>query len=79
EIPNPQSEVEEIPNSVVNIIYKSLQKDPEKRYKSTLDLIFDLENSLNPKFLNQSLFNPKNLQEKKNFSWFIQSKFFLVS
>ncbi|MFA7699778.1 serine/threonine-protein kinase [Mycoplasmopsis synoviae] len=79
EIPNPQSEVEEIPNSVVNIIYKALQKDPEKRYKSTLDLIFDLENSLNPKFLNQSLFNPKNLQEKKNFSWFIQSKFFLVS
>ena len=46
EIPSPRDYVSEIPVSVEQIVYKSCQKSPDRRYQSMGELIIDLKKSL---------------------------------
>lgn len=46
EMPSPRDYVSEIPVSVEQIVYKSCQKSPDRRYQSMGELIIDLKKSL---------------------------------
>lgn len=46
EMPSPREYVSEIPVSVEQIVYKSCQKSPDRRYQSMGELIVDLKKSL---------------------------------
>ena len=46
EMPSPRDYVSEVPVSVEQIVYKSCQKSPDRRYQSMGELIIDLKKSL---------------------------------
>ncbi|NBI29607.1 Stk1 family PASTA domain-containing Ser/Thr kinase [Chengkuizengella marina] len=45
-----------IPQSVENIVLKSMQKNPEQRYQSASQMLYDLESCLLPEKLNENKF-----------------------
>ncbi|MDP5273369.1 Stk1 family PASTA domain-containing Ser/Thr kinase [Chengkuizengella axinellae] len=46
-----------IPQSVENVVLKSMQKNPEQRYQSAKEMLLDLETSLSPEKMNEQKFS----------------------
>ncbi|WP_339063434.1 Stk1 family PASTA domain-containing Ser/Thr kinase [Tepidibacillus marianensis] len=56
----------EIPQSVENIILKSLEKDPTKRYPSTKEMLHDLETSLDPQRINEPRISLQSIEDDED-------------
>lgn len=56
EIPSPKNIVENLPQSIENIIIKATAKDPLHRYNSVQEMEEDLQTALNPERLNEPKF-----------------------
>jgi hypothetical protein len=61
-LPNPKQFIPDLPDSVVNMLFKALAKDPNKRYQNMGELATDLENIANGKEIKEY---PKRIPESR--------------